>query len=157
MFGGLQGLTFSGLDGGGKSILYATTSAPASTGNALVKLIDVDNTSAFTFVAQAAAGTLFRGVALAPVSTGTHGDYNNNGVVDAADYVLWRNGGPLQNDPIGPPIGSAQYDQWKANFGKPGPGAGSGSALGQVPEPTTIALVGLLVSCLLVCRRKPSM
>ena len=26
------------------------------------------------------------------------GDYNNNGTVDAADYVLWRNGGPLQNE-----------------------------------------------------------
>src|SRR3954468_9066969 len=33
---------------------------------------------------------------LAPVSV--QGDYNNNGVVDAADYVLWRNGGPLQNE-----------------------------------------------------------
>ena len=26
---------------------------------------------------------------------GVLGDYNNNGTVDAADYVLWRNGGPL--------------------------------------------------------------
>ena len=30
----------------------------------------------------------------APV--GVTGDYNGNGTVDAADYVLWRNGGPLQ-------------------------------------------------------------
>ncbi len=82
------------------------------------------------------------------------GDYNNNGVVDAADYVLWRNGGPLQNDPIGPPIGPAQYDQWKANFGKPVSGVGSSNALGQVPEPTTIALVGLLITGLLVGRRE---
>ena len=29
---------------------------------------------------------------------GVAGDYNNNGVVDAADYVVWRNGGPLQNE-----------------------------------------------------------
>ena len=29
---------------------------------------------------------------------GVPGDYNNNGVVDAADYVLWRKGGPLQNE-----------------------------------------------------------
>ena len=29
---------------------------------------------------------------------GVAGDYNNNGVVDMADYVLWRNGGPLQNE-----------------------------------------------------------
>ncbi len=82
------------------------------------------------------------------------GDYNNNGVVDAADYVLWRNGGPLQNDPIGPPIGPAQYDQWKANFGKPVSGVGSSNGLGQVPEPTTIAMVGLLITGLLVGRRE---
>ena len=29
---------------------------------------------------------------------GLPGDYNNNSKVDAADYVLWRNGGPLQNE-----------------------------------------------------------
>jgi serralysin len=26
-------------------------------------------------------------------------DYDGNGTVDAVDYVLWRNGGPLTNDP----------------------------------------------------------
>ena len=34
-----------------------------------------------------------------PRPPGVSGDYNGNGVVDMADYVLWRNGGPLQNDP----------------------------------------------------------
>src|SRR4051794_3444149 len=29
---------------------------------------------------------------------GVQGDFNNNGTVDAADYVLWRNGGPLANE-----------------------------------------------------------
>ena len=56
------------------------------------------------------------------------GDYNNNNVVDAADYVLWReNNGTnntLPNDPIGGTIDVDQYNQWKANFGKT-PGAGS--------------------------------
>src|SRR6476661_7815943 len=28
----------------------------------------------------------------------TNPDYDNNGIVDAGDYVLWRKGGPLQND-----------------------------------------------------------
>ena len=37
------------------------------------------------------------------------GDFNGNGVVDAADYVQWRNGGPLQNDPTtGCPAGRLQ-------------------------------------------------
>jgi hypothetical protein len=30
-------------------------------------------------------------------SSGIDGDYNDNGAVDAADYVLWREGGPLEN------------------------------------------------------------
>ena len=32
------------------------------------------------------------------VPPGVPGDYNGNGKVDAADYVLYRNGGPLQNE-----------------------------------------------------------
>jgi hypothetical protein len=48
---------------------------------------------------------------------GPTGDYNNNGVVDAADYVLWRKGGTLQNDPT-PGVQPADYDVWRANFGK---------------------------------------
>jgi hypothetical protein len=50
---------------------------------------------------------------------GQTGDYNNNGVVDAADYVLWRNGGTLQNDPT-PGVQPGDYTVWRANFGKTG-------------------------------------
>jgi hypothetical protein len=72
------------------------------------------------------------------------GDYNNNGAVDAADYVLWRNGGPLQNDPT-PGVQPGDYNVWRSNFGKP-PGAGSGSAVvTAVPEPATWLLI---LSCL---------
>ncbi len=35
------------------------------------------------------------------------GDYNLNGVVDAADYVVWREGAGSQSE----------YDIWRANFG----------------------------------------
>jgi hypothetical protein len=52
---------------------------------------------------------------------GQAGDYNDNGTVDAADYVLWRKNentsNPLANDPIGGTIGQAHYNQWRANFG----------------------------------------
>jgi hypothetical protein len=50
---------------------------------------------------------------------GQTGDFNNNGVVDAADYVLWRDGGTLQNDPT-PGVQAADYAVWRANFGKTG-------------------------------------
>ena len=71
------------------------------------------------------------------------GDYNNNGVADAADYVAWRkNEGTtnfLPNDQIGGMIGQAQYDHWRTNFGKTLPG-GSGLATAYVPEPSSLVL-----------------
>ena len=57
------------------------------------------------------------------------GDYDNNGVVDASDYVLWRAnvGQPSQtlpNDTTGVIIGDAQYNQWRSNFGNTVPVTG---------------------------------
>ena len=79
------------------------------------------------------------------------GDYNNNGIVDAADYTVWRDNlgsmATLPNDPLGGMIGQAHYDQWKASFGMTaGSGSGSGatgsaSALATVPEPSTAVLL----------------
>jgi hypothetical protein len=69
---------------------------------------------------------------------GVQGDYNGNGTVDAADYVLWRNGGPLQNDPT-PGLQAADYDFWRSRFGAT---AGSASASASaVPEPATCILI----------------
>ena len=76
------------------------------------------------------------------------GDYNSNGHVDAADYVMWRkNAGTsnaLPNNLIGGTIGMAQYNQWRANFNNSAPGAGSTTdveAETAVPEPTTLVLI----------------
>jgi PEP-CTERM motif len=79
---------------------------------------------------------------------GVPGDYNNNGTVDAADYVLWRNGGPLQNEvaDIGT-VSPADYTEWRARFGNV---AGAGASLGAaaVPEPASwllaVAFGGLI-------------
>jgi hypothetical protein len=47
------------------------------------------------------------------------GDFNNNAVVDTADYVSWRNGGPLENEGDTPGVvNQADYDLWRANFGR---------------------------------------
>ncbi len=82
------------------------------------------------------------------------GDYNNNGVVDAADFTLWRDGGTLQNDPT-PGVQPGDYDVWKSNFGNT---LGSGTsylALGDsleansaVPEPASFVTL-LIGGCLL--------
>jgi hypothetical protein len=75
------------------------------------------------------------------------GDYDRDGAVDAADYVVWRTNmgtsNALPNDPIGGTIGAAQYDQWRAHFGQT---AGAGLALGPstdsaIPEPASILML----------------
>jgi PEP-CTERM motif len=73
-------------------------------------------------------------VALSVVSTA---DFNRDGMVDAADYIVWRNNGGNE----------AQYDNWQANFGSTA-GSGSGgsansSNTGHVPEPATVVLLVL--------------
>jgi hypothetical protein len=77
-----------------------------------------------------------------PAGPAPEGDYNNNGAVDAADYVVWRNGGPLLNEVAGVTPGQVtpeDYTAWQARFGNAAPAAASGSALvaGAVPEPGT--------------------
>jgi hypothetical protein len=88
---------------------------------------------------------------------GVPGDYNNNGVVDAADYVLWRKGGPLANEV--PPFddnitNQDDYNAWRANFGNGGSGSGSLSGAGSVPEPASVALLTFAASVILAFRRK---
>lgn len=83
----------------------------------------------------------------ANVSTTLDGDYNGDGVVDAADYTVWRDtlgqaGSGLAADGTGPAgvpdgvVDQLDYDFWKANFGNhSGTGAGATAA---VPEPSTL-------------------
>jgi hypothetical protein len=81
---------------------------------------------------------------------GVPGDYNNNGVVDAADYTVWRDhlGQTFQLNNENPGDGNPgvvdvnDYNYWKSQFGNSGSGAGSGalSEAGAVPEPSTISL-----------------
>ncbi len=92
--------------------------------------------------------------------SGLPGDYNEDGVVDAADYTVWRDNldapaGTLANDTDGGVIGQAQYDTWKASFGAtmpmpmpmPLPMTASAGAV-TVPEPTTLLLLVTMAGCL---------
>jgi hypothetical protein len=71
------------------------------------------------------------------------GDYNQNGAVDAADYVVWRDtrgqtGTGLPADGNGDrQIDAADYNVWRANFGATVV-AGTASKLESVPEPATV-------------------
>jgi hypothetical protein len=83
------------------------------------------------------------------VLPGIVGDYNNNGIVDAADYTVWRDhlgqSSSLPNrDPLNGTgaISMADYNSWKGAYGNhSGAGALAGGAA--VPEPATL-ISGLL-------------
>jgi endonuclease I len=78
------------------------------------------------------------------------GDFNNDGLVDASDYIVWQrslgqsvasaySGADGDGDMT---IDSADFDVWRANFGRTVPGSGSGISLAtQVPEPTVVWLL----------------
>ena len=88
-----------------------------------------------------------------PLVLGTPGDYNNNGVVDGADYVVWRKGGTLANEVDNPgTVNAADYTEWRARFGNTS-GSGSSLAAGAVPEPGSTVLV-LLGFTGLFCGRR---
>ena len=72
------------------------------------------------------------GVSLLATDPVLAGDYNGDGVVDAADYAVWRDGDA-------PDSSQAGYDLWAANFGAT---AGSATAsAAAVPEPATALLL----------------
>jgi hypothetical protein len=75
------------------------------------------------------------------VNPGLAGDFNDDGKVDAADYVVWRKNetanAALPND-NGLATQAERFDLWRASFGQMSmPGGGAGSA---VPEPASAAL-----------------
>ncbi len=77
-------------------------------------------------------------------SAGLPGDYNNNGVVDAADYTLYRDAlgtnTALANDTTPGTVTVADYAVWQTNFGQ----TLSASAASAVPEPATWILALIL-------------
>jgi hypothetical protein len=89
------------------------------------------------------------------------GDYNNDGVVDAADYTVWRDtlgqsGSGLAADGTGPGgtpdgiVDGLDYQFWSDHFGATTPGSGSGSGA-TVPEPST-CLLALIAAATLQLR-----
>ena len=89
-------------------------------------------------------------------------DYNDNGIVDAADYVIWRKTNGLPAVPPGSgadgnsdgTINQLDYDLWRSHYGNPfGSGSSTGGSLSTtgIPEPASGVLVGF-VALLAVAR-----
>lgn len=118
-------------------LVYETLSVPTNT------TIDIA-ADATTTIHLTLTGQLF-GKYLIPAS---NGDYNLNGVVDGADYVVWRNtsgqtGVGLAADGNGDgQVTNADYTLWRSKFGQSaGVGSGELSIGGVVPEPSSVAIL----------------
>ncbi len=82
------------------------------------------------------------------------GDYNDDGIVNFADYVVWRdsigqigNGLPADGDGSGT-IDAGDYQTWKINMATVADSTLSTNATLAVPEPSqTMALFALLLTC----------
>ncbi|MEM6331281.1 MAG: PEP-CTERM sorting domain-containing protein [Planctomycetota bacterium] len=121
----------------------------------------VGGTQDLTFEFQDDVLGLIQGVVVYDtISDGLGGDYNGDGMVDGADYALFRNNLGLSPDGVfaagsRDPNASGNINAddlafWLANFGAGG--LGSGSLVGAVPEPSTL-LVTLPLAAAAFLRR----
>ncbi len=116
--------------------------APGSSGNVFSTL---GSSASFGTRVSASVLTIIR------TNAATSPDYNDNGVVDAADYVLWRHtlgqavtpgsGADGNNSGF---VDQPDFDLWRANFGV-GSGSGASLHLNAIPEPTTSLLLALVM------------
>ena len=84
------------------------------------------------------------------------GDYNSDGAVDAADYIVWRkmlgqavsaySGADGDGDRQ---VTQADYALWRANYGV---SIGNVARIVAVPEPISVALIALASICPCACR-----
>ena len=90
------------------------------------------------------------------------GDYNGDGIVDAADYTVWRDSfgqiGANPADGTGPGgtpdgvVDGLDYQFWVDHFGATSAGSGAGS-FATVPEPASIVMLAAASVAFLVFGR----
>ena len=117
-----------------------TATAPAGTVDVRVAGIISNLTNNSAGGAQSAFWDDFS--LMAVTGGGLDGDYNSDGVVDAADYTVWRDGNS-------PDDSQAGYDLWAENYGR----TSAPSSAVSVPEPTAVGLLLVGVAAVATGRR----
>lgn len=92
-----------------------------------------------------------------------NGDFNGDGLVDAADYTIWRDSlgatglGPYElGDANGDgSVTAADYAIWKSQFGQTLLASGGGSGSQQVPAPASAMLLATAACLLTSVARRP--
>ncbi|QDT69111.1 hypothetical protein MalM25_20390 [Planctomycetes bacterium MalM25] len=79
------------------------------------------------------------------VSEPLEGDFNLDGLVDAADYTVWRDG-------LGAEFVNEDYDLWRNNYGAQAPASNAPPAAAGVPEPTSAGVLLTLAFAAAACR-----
>jgi hypothetical protein len=136
----------------GDRLFYRGNAAGLYTGGVLnpeiAAIIDLENvTLADIILANTSIDHLQENVFFVPMA----GDFNGDGAVDAADYIVWRKYEGTNNvwadgDGNGS-VGPEDLALWRANYGSTLTSAGSG-APNPVPEPAATVLVTVLLATL---------
>jgi hypothetical protein len=95
-----------------------------------------------SFGADSFDPVLFMGIRSA---SAVAGDFNSDGTVSVADYVVWRN-------ILNTVYTQSDYDVWRAQFGQT---AGISATHASVPEPTSAALTFFALTLMLVRQATP--
>jgi hypothetical protein len=87
------------------------------------------------------------------------GDYNRDGMINAADFVVWRKafghvGSSLADGNGDGRVDDADYVLWKRNFGRQAQPPASGAAT-SVPEPSAAVFAVLAAVSMWATRRRP--
>jgi hypothetical protein len=125
--------------------------------------VSIDN-EAGSFVVHEWAYEDVLGTPIRAGDRGAAGDFNDDGIVDAVDYTVWRNSLNTNfdlaghGDEVGDSLGivdEEDYILWKAAYGWTAPpGTGSGGAALAAPEPTTLGFLAAGSLGLAVLRRR---
>ncbi|WP_428307884.1 dockerin type I domain-containing protein [Lacipirellula sp.] len=154
---GVRGLSGT-VDGSGNAVLYGTTTATSA--NQLISVVDTGATATATTLATAAANTAFRGVvfvgSVAPPAN--NADFNGDNVVDGKDFLVWQRGFGLTGQPNKSTgdangdgnVNAADLTIWKSKFGGPP----AEVAVGAVPEPATLGMLGIALAAFAGVRRR---
>jgi len=125
------------------TVLITTTGSTNGQWRAITK----EATGSETGVISGAAGQFAPFLEFSIGSPVLSGDYNDDHVVNAADYVVWRKNfgttNTLPNDTVGGMIDEDQYNLWRSNFGNAATGSGAVAALSAIPEPSCLVLVSI--------------